>query len=743
MFPQSLRLFRRAGRELSAALVGGATPDGERLRPDDTATFLLEGRMPSGWVEFSLSIGPAQHGPGHARVIAETEAGQQTVPLALRPDGRAEGLARLPRRVSGLRLQIERPGAFDPPAVRVREMAPAEGVARMAAPLLRRRLSEPRLLPLMAMKLARALRAGGPAKVVDLLLEKRPHLSRVPYAEWVARYSKLSDADRAAIRREIERLPSRPRISVLMPVYETPEPFLRRAIESVRAQLYPDWELCIADDASRPAHVRRVLDEAAAADARIKLVFRERNGHISAASNSALQMATGEWIALLDHDDELTEHALYMLAITAPEADVIYSDEDKIDVHGRLSDPHFKPDWNPDLLLSQNYVAHLCALRTSLVRRLDGFREGFEGSQDHDLVLRAAGSGARIRHVPHVLYHWRAIEGSTAASAEAKRYAQDAAARALRESTGLRVDPGPLPFTYRVCWPVPDPAPLVSLVIPTRDAADLLKTCVETILAKTAYRPYELIVVDNQSRDPAAVRLLRELEERKVARVLRYDAPFNYSAINNLGVREARGEIVGLLNNDLEIMEPGWLTTMVAQALRPEVGAVGARLLYPDGTVQHGGVILGIGGVANHAHRNFPGTEPGYFGRLQLVQDFSAVTAACLLVRRDVYLRAGGLDESIAVAFNDVDFCLRLRKAGLRCVYTPDATLVHHESRSRGKDDSPEKRARFAREVETIMARWGEVLRSDPAYNPNLTLESEDFALAWPPRVRKPWEPTA
>jgi GT2 family glycosyltransferase len=342
--------------------------------------------------------------------------------------------------------------------------------------------------------------------------------------------------------------------------------------------------------------------------------------------------------------------------------------------------------------------------------------------------------------VPHVLYHWRAIEGSTAASAEAKGYAQDAAARALRDCTGLPVDAGPLPFTYRVRWPVPDPAPLVSLVIPTRDAADLLKTCVETIRAKTAYRPYELIVVDNQSREPATLRLLRGLEERKVARVLRYDAPFNYSAINNLGVREARGEIVGLLNNDLEIMEPGWLATMVAQALRPEVGAVGARLLYPDGTVQHGGVILGIGGVANHAHRNFPGSEAGYFGRLQLVQDLSAVTAACLLVRRDVYLRLGGLDESIAVAFNDVDFCLRLRKAGLRCVYTPDATLVHHESKSRGKDDSPDKRARFAREVETIMARWGELLRNDPAYNPNLTLESEDFALAWPPRARKPWK---
>ncbi|HEY5676569.1 MAG TPA: glycosyltransferase family 2 protein, partial [Myxococcales bacterium] len=614
---------------------------------------------------------------------------------------------------------------------------------RLAAPFLRKRLSEPQVLPAMALKLVRALRAGGAGEVLDTLLRKRPQVSRLPYGEWVDRYATLSAGDRAAIRRHIEALPARPRFSVLMPVYQTPEPFLRRAIESVRAQLYPDWELCIADDASPSAHVRRVLEEAAAADPRIKLVFRESNGHISAASNSALAIATGEFVALLDHDDELTEHALYMIAAVASDADLVYSDEDKVDAHGHLSDPHFKPDWNPDLLLAHNYVAHLCAVRTSRIRALGGFRAGMEGSQDHDLVLRIAKSGGRVRHVPHVLYHWRAIEGSTALSSSAKQYAEDASLRALRDHTGAPVERGPLPLTYRVRWPVPDPAPLVSLIIPTRDGAGLLRKCVETLLATTAYRPCELIVVDNQSRDPEALRLLRELEQRTVARVLRYDAPFNYSAINNLGVREARGEVVGLLNNDLEIVEPGWLTAMVAQALRPEVGAVGARLLYPDGTVQHGGVILGIGGIANHAHRNFPRGESGYFGRLQLVQDLSAVTAACLVVRRDVYLRAGGFDEGIAVAFNDVDFCLRLRKAGLRCVYTPDATLVHHESKSRGKDDTPEKRARFVREVETMMSRWGGELRNDPAYNPNLTLESEDFALAWPPRARKPWEPTA
>ncbi|HEY6908580.1 MAG TPA: glycosyltransferase family 2 protein [Myxococcales bacterium] len=721
-------------------LRGARFLDAERTGAD---VFDLRGALPSGWIDFDFEISCSGQVLRVPRLLVDSAAGaREPVPLPFPREGRMRGIVRLPEAVRALRLELSATGDLRVGALRVREIGRAEVGLRLAAPFLRKRLSEPRVLPLTALKLLRALRAGGTAEVLDTLLRKRPQVSRLPYGEWVDRYATISDADRAAIRRHIARLPQRPGFSVLMPVYETPEPFLRRAIGSVRAQLYPDWELCIADDASPSPHVRRVLEEAAAADSRIRVVFRDRNGHISAASNSALEIATGDWIALLDHDDELSEHALYMVALAAADADLIYSDEDKLDAHGRLSDPHFKPDWNPDLLLAQNYVAHLCAVRTGLVRDLGGFRLGLEGSQDHDLVLRVAKAGGRIRHVPHVLYHWRAIEGSTALSARSKRYAEEASLRALRDHTGVAVEAGPLPFTYRVRWPIPEPAPLVSLIVPTRDAAGLLQTFVET-LATTAYRPYELIVVDNQSRDPAALRLLRGLEERKLARVLRYDAPFNYSAINNLGVREARGEIVGLLNNDLEIVEPGWLTAMVAHALRPEVGAVGARLLYPDGTVQHGGVILGIGGVANHAHRNFPRSETGYFGRLQLVQDLSAVTAACLLVRREVYLRAGGLDESIAVAFNDVDFCLRLRKAGLRCVFTPEATLVHHESKSRGKDDSPEKRARFVSEVETMMARWGEVLRNDPAYNPNLTLESEDFALAWPPRALRPWEPGA
>ncbi|HZR07283.1 MAG TPA: glycosyltransferase family 2 protein, partial [Myxococcales bacterium] len=409
---------------------------------------------------------------------------------------------------------------------------------------------------------------------------------------------------------------------------------------------------------------------------------------------------------------------------------------------GRLSSPFFKPDWNPDLLLSQNYVGHLCAVRRSLLLEIGGFREGFEGSQDYDVVLRTSARTTRIRHLPFVAYHWRSVAGSTARDVRAKSYVTSAATRALQEHIGAsaRVEPGPLPTTYRVRWPVPADPPLVSLIVPTRDARNVLEPCIESLLAKTSYRRFELVVVDNQSTDPATLEYLRELQRRQAARVVRFDAPFNFSAINNFAVRDAaHGELIGLLNNDLEVIEPGWLEEMVSQALRPDIGAVGARLLYPDGTIQHGGVLLGISGAAGHEHKFLPRAAPGYFGRAQLVHDVSAVTAACLLIRRDTYLKAGGLDESFPIAFNDVDFCLRVRALGLRNLWTPFATLVHHESKSRGLEDTPEKKARFADEKRRLSERWGDALLDDPAYNPNLSLDAEDFSLAWPPRVRKPW----
>jgi GT2 family glycosyltransferase len=744
MIDQVLRALRHDGRELRTGLLSGVIADGERMRiTAEPAVFELSGAVPAGWVELDLSIGAGEGAAGGARVIAQLENGTQSVPLPLRPDGRARKVVRFPEAVRGLRLEVSRAGILHRPRMTVRELSAGAAALRLAAPLLTRRLREPWTLAVSIGKLLRTLRDGGVRAMADRLLYKEQRGSpQVWYEEWRRQFDSLTDPDRARIRSRSAQLATR--FSLLMPVYETDEQWLTRAISSVRAQLYPHWELCIADDASKSPHVRRILEAAAREDSRIKLAFRERNGHIAAASNTALSLATGDFVALLDHDDEISEHALYLLAeelASHPGCDLIYSDEDKVDEQGRHFDPHFKPDWNPDLLLSQNYVGHLCALRHRRVVEVGGFREGFEGSQDHDLCLRVGRDGT-VRRVPFVLYHWRAIGGSTARQAIAKAYTTDASVRAVQEHVGSGAGEtvaGPLPNTCRVRWRIPAPPPLATLIIPTRDALELLKVCVDSILQVTTYQPFELLIIDNQSTDPEALAHLKALEKRGTARVIRFDQPFNFSAINNRGVREARGEVIGLLNNDLEIIDPGWLEEMVSHAARRDVGAVGARLLYPDRTVQHGGVILGLGGLASHAHKHASEQDNGYFSRARLVQNVSAVTAACLLIRRETYLRVGGLDEKLAVAFNDVDFCLRVRASGLRNVWTPFATLLHHESRTRGLEDTPAKRSRFKAERDLVLARWGPELRDDPAYNPNLTLESEDFSLAWPPRVRKPW----
>ncbi len=574
--------------------------------------------------------------------------------------------------------------------------------------------------------------------------------SDTSYAAWVDGYDSSRALDPALLQARAQALADGPRFSVLLPVYETPERWLRRCLDSVLAQAYPRWELCIADDASRAPHVRQVLDEYARRDARVRVRIRPSNGHISAASNSALEMATGDYVALLDHDDELRPHALLEMAeaiVRQPTLDLLYSDEDKIDERGRRFEPNFKPDWNPDLLLSQNYLCHLTVVRTRLAREVGGFRAGFEGSQDHDLVLRCVERlpGSHIHHVPRVLYHWRAVAGSTALERGAKDYADQAGARAVadhleRTGAGGRVE-SLSHGHYRVRWPRPEPPPLVSLIIPTRDCAELLQTCVASLLQQTSYPAFELIVVDNQSSEPEALACLERISADPRVRVLRYDAPFNYSAINNFAERAARGSIIGLLNNDLEIADGGWLDEMVGQACRPGVGAVGTMLHFPDGSIQHAGVILGIGGIANHPYLGQPRGYPGHGARALVAQNLSAVTAACLVVSREAYRAAGGLDERLTVAFNDIDFCLRLCELGYRNVWTPFCDVVHHESASRGKDDTPEKARRFATEVDYMHQRWGPLLARDPAYNPNLSLETLNFELAFPPRHQTAPEP--
>ncbi len=565
---------------------------------------------------------------------------------------------------------------------------------------------------------------------------------RASYEEWIDLVEKPSLPDPEQVKTTLKQWQRKPLISIIMPVYNTPEEYLRQCIASVLAQSYPNWELCIADDCSPQAHVKRVLQEYEQDDTRIRVVYRSENGHISRSSNSALEIAQGEYVALMDHDDQLPEHALYFVveALNAhPGAQIIYSDEDKIDEKGIRFNPHFKSDWNPDLFYSQNYVSHLGVYRRELLKAINGFRAGVEGSQDQDLLLRCLPhvKSDEIAHIPRVLYHWRALEGSTALASSEKSYTTEAGILALRGyfaaegPEGVEVSAGLLPNTYRVHWPVPKPEPLVSLLIPTRDRKDITELAVCSILEKTTYTNYEILILDNGSIEPETLEWFVQIQEQdKRVKVLRYDHPFNYSAINNFGAQHASGNIIGLVNNDVEVINHEWLSEMVSHAVRPDIGCVGAKLYYGDGRVQHAGVILGIGGVANHAHYRFPQDSYGYFARLVVPQNFSAVTAACLLVRRGVYEEVEGLDEkNLSVAFNDVDFCLKVREAGYRNLWTPYAELYHHESISRGHEDTPEKQRRFQKEVETMKARWNQHLEVDPYYNPNLTKDREDFSI--------------
>ena len=572
------------------------------------------------------------------------------------------------------------------------------------------------------------------------------------YGEWIRRYDTLTDCDRAEIKRHIERLPYQPLISLIMPTYNTPKKWLRFAIDSVRKQLYPNWELCIADDASSKAYVRDILEKYQANDRRIKLVFRKDTGHIAAASNSAIEMATGEFVALLDHDDQLSEHALYMVAVelnSDRDADLIYSDEDKINKRGRRYDPYFKPDWNPDLFLAQNYLCHLLVCRSRIVEELGGFRDGYEGSQDWDLAMRISERvpANHIRHIPHILYHWRAIPGSAARSPDEKKYVREAQRKTLEshfDHLGLKVTIVPATGNYwRIKYQL-ETHPLVTLIIPTRNRFELLKRCAESIYRKTTYPNFELMIIDNRSDDATTLNYLAALGRERKAKVLRYDAPFNFSAINNFAVQHARGAIIGLVNNDLEVITPEWLDEMVSHAVQPENGAIGAMLYYPDDRIQHAGVILGIGvgapGEAGHAYKTLPRGYAGQASRALLCQNLSAVTGACLVVRRKLFEEVGGLNESdLPVAYNDIDFCLRIRQKGYRNLWTPYAELYHHESASRGYEDTPEKKLRFEREREYMRRCWGELLLNDPAYNLNLALDKETFSLGIPPRGIKPW----
>lgn len=564
------------------------------------------------------------------------------------------------------------------------------------------------------------------------------------YHRWIELFDSLNEEKRRRFSEMQATFKTRPLISVIMPTFNSNPKWLKKAIESLRNQIYPNWELCIADDASTDRRIRKILEPFVQNDPRIKIVFRRENGHISAASNSALDMATGDFVALLDHDDLLSEDALFQVANAInknPSVALIYSDEDKLDKKGRRVDPYFKCDWNYYLFLGQNYINHLGVYKTEIIKKIGGFRMGFEGSQDYDLVLRYIEqiSESQIIHIPRVLYHWRQHKESAAEKTDNKPYAAIAAQRALEEHlrrTNTVADIQIQPSGYhRIHFKLPPNPPPVTIIIPTKNNHQLLERCVQSIVSKTDYKNFELLVVDNNSDDQQTLAYFDELEKKDRVTLLKDARSFNFSAINNRAIGFAKSEFILLLNDDTEVINPDWLAEMMSIAVQPGVGAVGAKLIYPNETIQHAGVILGIGGVGGHIHKRMSINNFGYFGRAVLMQELSAVTAACLLIHKKIFEEVGGFDEeNLAIAFNDVDLCLKIREKDYRIIFTPFAQLYHHESVSRGDDLHPDKVDRFNKENKYMIGKWKALLLNDPAYNPNLTIEREDFSLAWPPR---------
>ena len=523
-----------------------------------------------------------------------------------------------------------------------------------------------------------------------------------------------------------------PKIAIVMPVHDPPVQFLDRAIASLKGQVYRDWELCIADDCSKNPDVRKTLSRWASEDNRVRVMYLDKNAHISGASNAAAAFATADFLLFLDHDDELTPDALGEVALYLaehPATDLLYSDDDKIDVSGRRYDPQFKPDWSPELLLSYMYLSHVVVIRRRVFEACGGFREGFEGAQDYDLVLRVSEQTTAIGHIPRILYHWRALPGSTASSGSAKPASLSAGRRAVREACARRG------ISARVSQPgfaeqgslgiysheFPDEGPTVTIVIPTKNQHAILRTCIESLRA-TTYRNYDILVIDNESDDPETLAYLGALEHR-VVRIANPSGRFNFAAINNRAVEELKSEFILFLNNDTEVNAPRWLSQMVGYAQMSGVGAVGAKLIFADGRIQHAGVIQGLyHGLAGPAFKLTPAWEHGYLAYASVVRNYSAVTAACMLTPLRLFLDLCGFDEKLfGVAYNDVDYCYRLMDRGYRCVYCPDAQLIHYEGFSRGFRDDPDEVVAFKQKYRH---------RKDPYYNPHLSLVDEGFHLA-------------
>ena len=569
-------------------------------------------------------------------------------------------------------------------------------------------------------------------------IKKRFQDTEEVYNVWRKKY--IPNA-RKLKKQRAEKLDYEPCISIIVPTYKTPEKFLKEMIDSVRNQSYENWELCIGDGSVTEDTVKNVVESYQKKDKRIKMLCLSENLGIAGNTNAALSIATGDYMALLDHDDILAPDALYevvkwMNEHYKDETDVIYTDEDKVSFDLKdYFEPHFKSDYNLDLIRSNNYICHLFVARKSIVDQVGGFRKEYDGSQDYDFILRCIEQSKHVEHVPKVLYHWRCHPGSTAANQESKMYCYEAGKRAIEDHLKrMGEDDCQVVMTehlgfYHVIYPIREQKK-VSIIIPNKDQKEILERCIESVIQKTDYKNYEIIIVENNSTTNEIFEYYKTIEQRENIRVVIWKDKFNYSAINNFGVRYANGEYLLFLNNDIEVIRENWLSEMLANVQRKEVGIVGAKLLYPDNMVQHAGVIIGMGGIAGHPLSRHPADDCGYFARGIIQQNLNAVTAACMLTKKEVYEKVKGFEEKLAVAFNDIDLCLKVRKAGYLIVYDPEALLYHHESISRGKEDTLEKRNRFEGEVDYMAKKWKDVLeKGDEYYNPNLSLLSGNFEL--------------
>lgn len=558
----------------------------------------------------------------------------------------------------------------------------------------------------------------------------------IPYGQWYATHH-VTEEELAQQRSTV--LEHQPKISIVVPTYRTPIVFLREMIDSVVNQTYPNWELCIGDGSEGDQALVNTLAEYAAKDERIKYKVLDKNLGIAGNTNGALALATGDFIGLLDHDDVLPPNALFEVAkaLNEDDYDVVYTDEDK--VSGDLSehdDPNFKPDFSPDLLRSHNYITHFFVVRKTIVDAIQGFRSEFDGSQDYDFIFRCTERAKKIKHIPKILYHWRIHGNSVAGDPSSKMYAYEAGKRAIEEHLkrtgvqGARVEHTGMWGMYHVIYST-EPNPLVSIIIPNKDHIDDLDKCVQSIYKTSRYQNFEFIVVENNSTDPATFAYYERMQQQHANfKVVTWTEGFNYSAINNFGVQSAKGDYLLFLNNDTELISEDGISELLGCCMRPEVGIVGAKLYFGDDTIQHAGVVVGLSGFAGHVFTGFPKSYYGFMMRARVNGNYSAVTAACMMVDRKAFEQVGGFSEDFVVALNDIDFCLKVRKLGLLVVFNAFSEWHHYESKSRGYEDTEEKIARFQGEIARFQAKWPEILeQGDPYYNPNFGYYQWPFTL--------------